>query len=139
MAGKARHAASAARPAERREPARAPLQPVPTAASRQAGHEARELDEIIHHRIRLGIVSALASTVSLTFNDLKALLGTTDGNLSVHARRLEEAGYITCEKSFENRRPRTEYCLAPAGRRSLQRYLAHMESLIAATRDKLDR
>lgn len=139
MAAKSRTTDRTSRPAERRDATRVPLQPVPTAASRQAGQEARELDELVHHRIRLGIVSALASTASLTFNDLKALLDTTDGNLSVHARRLEEAGYITCVKTFESRRPRTEYCLAPAGRRSLQRYLAHMEALIATTRDKLDR
>jgi DNA-binding HxlR family transcriptional regulator len=94
------------------------------------------LDRLIHERMRLGIVSALAVNDSLTFNELKALLKTTDGNLSVHARRLEEAAYITCTKSFAGRTPRTEYRLAPAGRRALERYLNHMEALIRATRER---
>ncbi|HET7873956.1 MAG TPA: transcriptional regulator [Methylomirabilota bacterium] len=97
------------------------------------------LDGLIHHRIRLGIVSALAASQGLSFNELKALLRTTDGNLSVHARKLEEAGYITCTKGFEGRRPRTEYRLAAAGRRELERYLGHMEALIRATRSTLGR
>ena len=97
------------------------------------------LDKIIHERIRLGIVSALAAVESITFNELKALLETTDGNLSVHARKLEEAGYVTCTKSFDGRRPRTEYRLTPVGRRELTRYLSHMEALIRATRDTLRR
>ncbi len=92
-------------------------------------------DRLIHERIRLGIVSALAVNRSLTFNELKTLLKTTDGNLSVHARKLEEAGYVVCTKSFDGRLPRTEYRLAPAGRRALERYLEHMEALIRATRD----
>ncbi|HVN08600.1 MAG TPA: transcriptional regulator [Patescibacteria group bacterium] len=92
-------------------------------------------DRLIHERIRLGIVSALAVNRSLTFNELKTLLKTTDGNLSVHARKLEEAGYVVCTKSFEGRLPRTDYRLAPAGRRALERYLAHMEALIRATRE----
>jgi DNA-binding MarR family transcriptional regulator len=92
------------------------------------------LDRLIHERIRLGIVSALAVNDSLSFNDLKRLMKTTDGNLSVHARKLEEADYITCTKSFEGRTPRTEYRLTAAGRRALERYLNHMESLIQATR-----
>ncbi|MDQ3948912.1 MAG: transcriptional regulator [Gemmatimonadota bacterium] len=86
--------------------------------------------------MRLGIVSALAVNESLTFNDLKTLMKTTDGNLSVHARRLEEAGYVSCTKSFEGRVPRTEYRLTTAGRRALERYLDHMEALIRATRDR---
>jgi DNA-binding HxlR family transcriptional regulator len=94
------------------------------------------LDRLIHERIRLGIVSALAVNRSLTFNELKALLKTTDGNLSVHARKLEEADYILCTKSFDGRLPKTEYRLAPAGRRALERYLDHMEALIRATREK---
>jgi DNA-binding MarR family transcriptional regulator len=98
-----------------------------------------ELDSLIHHRMRLGIVSALAANESMTFNELKALLRTTDGNLSVHARKLEEAGYLICIKSFEGRRPKTEFRLTAAGRRALQRYLDHMESLISATRDTLGR
>jgi DNA-binding HxlR family transcriptional regulator len=95
-----------------------------------------DLDRLIHERIRLGIVSALAVNRSLTFNELKALLKTTDGNLSVHARKLEEADYITCNKSFDGRLPKTEYRLAPAGRRALERYLNHMEALIRATRER---
>jgi DNA-binding MarR family transcriptional regulator len=94
-----------------------------------------ELDRLIHERLRLGIVSALAVNESLTFNDLKKLMNTTDGNLSVHARKLEEAQYITCSKSFEGRVPKTEYRLTAAGRRALERYLDHMEALIRATRE----
>ena len=93
------------------------------------------LDRLIHERIRLGIVSALAVNRSLTFNELKALLKTTDGNLSVHARKLEEADYIVCTKSFDGRLPKTEYRLTAAGRRALERYLNHMEALIRATRE----
>lgn len=89
-----------------------------------------DLDRVIHERVRLAIVSALAVNDSLTFNELKKLLSTTDGNLSVHARRLEEAGYVVCDKTFEGRMPRTEYRLTAAGRRALQRYLDHMEALI---------
>jgi DNA-binding HxlR family transcriptional regulator len=96
---------------------------------------APELDRLIHERIRLGIVSALAVNRSLTFNELKALLKTTDGNLSVHARKLEEADYIACTKSFAGRLPKTEYRLTAAGRRALERYLNHMEALIRATRE----
>jgi DNA-binding HxlR family transcriptional regulator len=94
-----------------------------------------ELDRLIHERIRLGIVSALAVNRSLTFNNLKELLKTTDGNLSVHARKLEEAEYIHCTKSFDERLPKTEYRLTPAGRKALDRYLNHMEALIRATRE----
>ena len=94
-----------------------------------------DLDRLIHERIRLGIVSALAVNRSLTFNELKALLKTTDGNLSVHARKLEEADYIVCTKSFDGRLPKTEYRLAAAGRKALERYLNHMEALIRATRE----
>ncbi|MBP7147102.1 MAG: transcriptional regulator [Acidobacteria bacterium] len=94
-----------------------------------------DLDRLIHERIRLGIVSALAVNRRLTFNDLKAMLETTDGNLSVHARKLEEAGYIACSKSFAGRMPRTEYKLTAAGRRALERYLDHMESVIQAVRE----
>ena len=94
------------------------------------------MDRLIHERIRLGIVSALAVNRTLTFNELKALLKTTDGNLSVHARKLEEADYILCTKSFDGRLPKTEYRLAPAGRKALERYLDHMEALIRATREK---
>jgi DNA-binding transcriptional ArsR family regulator len=93
-----------------------------------------DLDRLIHERVRLAIVSALAARESLTFNELKALLKTTDGNLSVHARKLEDAEYIACDKSFEGRVPRTEYRLTALGRRALERYLDHMEALIRATR-----
>ncbi len=103
-------------------------------ASREA--VATDLDRLIHERIRLGIVSALAVNRSLTFNEVKALLKTTDGNLSVHARKLEEADYIACTKSFDGRLPKTEYRLAPAGRRALERDLNHMEALIRATRER---
>ena len=91
-----------------------------------------DFDRLIHEHIRLGIVSALAVNPSLTFNDLKKLLKTTDGNLSVHARKLEEAKYIACAKSFEGRMPKTEYTLTPAGRKALEKYLDHMEALIQA-------
>jgi DNA-binding transcriptional ArsR family regulator len=94
------------------------------------------LDRLIHERMRLGILSALAVNERMTFGDLKKLLKTTDGNLSVHSRKLEEAEYVLCEKSFEGRVPRTEYVITPAGRRALERYLDHMESLIRAARDR---
>ena len=94
------------------------------------------LDRLIHERMRLGILSALAATDSLSFNDLKKLLDTTDGNLSVHARKLEEAEYIACTKSFEGRVPKTEYSITPAGRRAFERYLDHMEALIRAARER---
>ena len=94
------------------------------------------LDRLIHERLRLGIVSALAVNESLTFNDLKELLKTTDGNLSVHARKLEEAEYITCNKFFDGRTPKTEYRLTAAGRRALERYLDHMEALIQTMRPR---
>ncbi len=94
-----------------------------------------ELDRLIHERLRLGIISALAVSERMTFNDLKRLLQTTDGNLSVHARKLEDAEYIACEKSFEGRVPRTEYRLTAAGRRALEKYLVHMEAIIKAVRD----
>ncbi len=93
------------------------------------------LDRLIHERIRLGIVSALAVNETLSFNDLKKLLRTTDGNLSVHARKLEEADYIACTKTFEGRVPHTEYRITATGRRVLEKYLAHMEALIRATRE----
>ena len=103
--------------------------------SRPAQARAAELDRIIHEPIRLGIVSALAGCESMTFNELKELLKTTDGNLSVHARKLEEHEYVVCEKSFEGRIPRTSYSLAPQGKRALEIYLQHMEALIRATRE----
>jgi DNA-binding HxlR family transcriptional regulator len=103
----------------------------PASASR-----ADTLDRLIHERLRLGIVSALAVNDTLSFSDLKKLMKTTDGNLSVHARKLEEAEYIACTKSFEGRMPKTEYRLTATGRRALERYLDHMEALIRATRER---
>jgi DNA-binding HxlR family transcriptional regulator len=94
-----------------------------------------DLDRLIHEKVRLGIVSALAANESLSFNDLKKLLNTTDGNLSVHARRLEDAKYVTCTKTFEGRMPKTEYRLTAAGRKALEKYLDHMEALIKAMRE----
>jgi len=107
------------------------LAAIPGTASSKAS---LELDRLIHERVRLAIVSALAVNESLTFNELKHLLGTTDGNLSVHARKLEEAGYLRCDKSFEGRMPRTEFRLTRTGREALERYLSHMEGLIRSTR-----
>jgi DNA-binding HxlR family transcriptional regulator len=98
--------------------------------------ELPELDRLIHERIRLGIVSALATNDSLSFNDLKRVLKTTDGNLSVHARKLEEAQYISCVKFFEGRVPRTEYRLTASGRRALTEYLNQMEEWIRVTREQ---
>lgn len=97
---------------------------------------APELDRLIHERVRLSIVSALAVNRSLSFNELKQMLGLTDGNLSVHARKLEEAGYVECTKSFEGRTPRTDFRLTDSGRGALEAYLNHMEALIQAVRDR---
>ena len=124
--------------AHRRKPAKA----APAIRENARAHaparalELPELDRLIHERIRLGIVSALATNASLSFNDLKRILKTTDGNLSVHARKLEEAEYISCLKYFEARVPRTEYRLTPAGRRALTHYLDQMEQWIRLTRDQ---
>ena len=95
-----------------------------------------DFDRLIHERMRLGIVSALAVNDTLSFNDLKRVMHTTDGNLSVHARKLEDAGYVQCMKSFEGRMPKTQYRLTTAGRQALERYLDHMEALIRATRER---
>jgi DNA-binding MarR family transcriptional regulator len=95
-----------------------------------------DFDPLIHERLRLGILSALAVNQTLSFNDLKQLLNTTDGNLSVHARKLEEAEYVRCDKSFDGRTPRTTYQLTAGGRKALEKYLDHMESLIKVTREK---
>lgn len=97
-----------------------------------AGTVSNDLDKVIHERMRLGIVSALAANEKLSFSDLKRLLDTSDGNISVHARKLEEAGYVTCSKSFSGRMPLTEYSITEDGRRALERYLDHMEALIKA-------
>ena len=105
-------------------------------ALKWAGKDLPKLDRLIHERMRLGIVSALAANDWLTFNELKRLLGTTDGNIAVHTRRLEEASYIVCKKSFSGRMPKTEYRLTAQGRKALERYLNHMEALIQAMREK---
>src|ERR1035438_5291743 len=102
----------------------------------EAVGDASRFDRLVHERLRLGMVSALSVNESLTFNELKKLLDTSDGNLSVHARKLEEAGYVACTKSFAGRVPRTVYRLTAAGRRALERYLDHMEALIQAMRDR---
>jgi DNA-binding MarR family transcriptional regulator len=104
-------------------------------AGTKARHPAPALDRLIHERMRLGIVSALAANESLTFNDLKSLMNITDGNLSVHARKLEEGGYIDCTKSFEGRLPKTVYKLTTSGRRALESYLSHMETIIHQMRN----
>jgi len=118
---------------KKRESAATKLQDV---AAPKAKHSAPLLDRLIHERMRLGIVSALAANESLTFNDLKNLMDTTDGNLSVHARKLEDGGYIACTKSFEGRLPKTEYKLTAAGKGALESYLSHMESLIHQVRNR---
>jgi len=104
--------------------------------SAKANHPAHSLDRLIHERMRLGIISALAANESLTFNDLKKLMHTTDGNLSVHARKLEDGGYIACTKSFEGRLPKTEYKLTANGKRALENYVSHMETLIKQVRSR---
>ncbi len=131
MARPRRRPAAAGRPSTPAPPR--PLAPLPGGAAGEAD------EDLLHHRLRLGLVSALAGTDALTFVELRALLATTDGNLSVHARKLEDAGYIACSKSFAERRPRTEYRLTPTGRRALERYVAHLEALIDATRQTLRR
>ena len=108
----------------------------PSSGARQQESAAVNLDRLIHERTRLAIISALAVNTSLTFSELKELLGASDGNLSVHARKLEDAGYVSCAKSFAGRMPKTEYRLTPSGRRALEKYLNHMEALIQATRER---
>jgi DNA-binding MarR family transcriptional regulator len=121
------------RPPQAAKPAPEPLRTVQGKAPEEGP---LALDRLIHERLRLGILSALAVNESLTFNDLKKLMATTDGNLSVHARKLEEADYIACTKSFEGRMPKTAYSITATGRRALERYLDHMEALIKATRER---
>jgi DNA-binding MarR family transcriptional regulator len=100
------------------------------------GRALPQLDRLLHERVRLGIASALAANESLSFNELKTFLATTDGNLSVHARKLEEAGYVACTKSFVGRLPKTEYRLTAAGRRAFEKYLGHLEALVRAARGR---
>ena len=132
-----------ANPGAARRKGASPAAPLPAALrgvrGREAARETRTGESLLHHRLRLGIVSALAAAEALSFNELKGLLDATDGNLSVHCRKLEEAHYVVCSKTFDGRRPRTEYRLAPVGRRELGRYLDHMEALIRATRHTLGR
>ena len=131
MAGKQ---SAARRLREKKDFAEGTPQGAPAAVSGPRTTPAPQLDRLVHERLRLGILSALSVNNSLTFNDLKRLMETTDGNLSVHARKLEEAGYITCTKSFDGRMPRSDYRLTTTGRRALDRYLDHMEALIQAMR-----
>ena len=114
---------------------RRPLGSVP---GREVEADALELDRLIHERVRLGIVSSLAVNGSLTFTELRDLLGITDGNLSAHARRLEEGGYVVCTKSTNGRTPKTEFGLTPRGRKELMAYLDHMEAIIQSTRDQAE-
>lgn len=109
-------------------------EPAAQAVSTPAAARVPDFDRLIHERIRLGIVSALAANESLLFSDLKQLLETTDGNLSIHARKLEEAGYIVCKKYFEGRMPKTEFRITAAGRKALNQYIDHMEALVKAMR-----
>ena len=121
-------------PPARRESAVAPvIKPVSVSIPPSSSDDAR-FDRLVYERVRLGIMSALAVNEQLTFNELKALFEVSDGNLSAHARKLEEAGYIACSKSFEGRRPKSEYRLTPVGRKALHRYLEHIEAVIKATR-----
>ena len=129
----AKSSAAKTRKHESKDDSGSNLQDVRAAKPRAGAPEA--LDRLIHERLRLGIVSALAANESLTFNDLKNLMHITDGNLSVHARKLEDAGYISCSKSFDGRTPKTEYSLTAEGRRALERYLDHMEALIGRMRN----
>jgi DNA-binding MarR family transcriptional regulator len=128
---------SSARAGARKRPeatTRQAVKPVASAALPTLDAADAQIDRLIYGRVRLGVLSALAVNEPLTFNDLKSLFAVTDGNLSAHARKLEDAGYISCRKSFEGRRPRSEYRLTPAGRKALNRYLAHIEAVIKATR-----
>ena len=124
-----------ASPPRRDEPAprAAPTKPFSVPAAPRSSEDAR-FDRLVYERVRLGIMSALAVNEQLTFNELKSLFEVSDGNLSAHARKLEEAGYIACSKSFEGRRPKSEYRLTPVGRKALHRYLEHIEAVIKAMR-----
>ena len=125
-------AAEAARKHSGDAPPESGRRPKPALVSVQ--EDVPQLDRLIHEKLRLGIISALAAVPSMTFRELKELLATSDGNLSVHARKLEDAGYIDCEKSFQGRVPKTEYRLTPKGRTALELYLNHMEALVRAMR-----
>lgn len=112
----------------------APQKPLPVPVPPRSGSEDSKFDRLVYERVRLGIMSALAVNEHLTFNELKTLFDVSDGNLSAHARKLEEAGYIACSKSFAGRRPKSQYRLTSVGRKALYRYLEHIESVIKATR-----
>lgn len=116
-----------------RTPAKAASKPIPVPRPAQSSEDAR-FDRLVYERVRLGIMSALAVNERLTFNELKSLFDVSDGNLSAHARKLEEAGYVDCTKSFQGRRPKSEYSITSTGRRALHRYLEHIEAVIKATR-----
>ncbi len=116
-----------------RAPAKASAKLVPVPGSAQTSDDSR-FDRLVYERVRLGLMSALAVNERLTFNELKSLFDVSDGNLSAHARKLEEAGYLECTKSFEGRRPKSEYRITPTGRKALHRYLEHIEAVIKATR-----
>lgn len=131
MASKPNAAKRADAPA--RAPSKQPSKPVPVPGSAHTSDDAK-FDRLVYERVRLGIMSALAVNERLTFNELKSLFDVSDGNLSAHARKLEEAGYLECNKSFEGRRPKSEYRITAAGRKALHRYLEHIEAVIKATR-----
>lgn len=131
MASKPNTAKRAETPA--RASSKPPSKPVPVPGSAQTSEDAK-FDRLVYERVRLGIMSALAVNERLTFNELKSLFDVSDGNLSAHARKLEEAGYLECNKSFEGRRPKSEYRITAAGRKALHRYLEHIEAVIKATR-----
>jgi DNA-binding MarR family transcriptional regulator len=116
-----------------RAPSKAPVKPVAVPGTVQTTEDAK-FDRLVYERVRLGIMSALAVNECLTFNELKSLFDVSDGNLSAHARKLEEAGYLECTKSFEGRRPKSEYRITATGRKALHRYLEHIEAVIKATR-----
>jgi DNA-binding MarR family transcriptional regulator len=116
-----------------RTPSKAPAKPVAVPGSAQTSEDSK-FDRLVYERVRLGIMSALAVNERLTFNELKSLFDVSDGNLSAHARKLEEAGYLECTKSFEGRRPKSEYKITATGRKALHRYLEHIEAVIKATR-----
>jgi DNA-binding MarR family transcriptional regulator len=132
MATKPAATATRAGPSASGKPA-SKTKPVPVPRPSQSGEDAR-FDRLVYERVRLGIMSALAVNERLTFNELKSLFDVSDGNLSAHARKLEEAGYLACTKSFEGRRPKSEYRITATGRKALHRYLEHIEAVIKATR-----
>jgi len=126
--------AARAKSSAARVPVNEAARSAPAATSSKPRAHARDLDRLVHDRTRLAIVSALAASESLTFTELKGITETTDGNLSVHTRKLEDAGYVSCTKGFEGRTPRTQFALTPAGRKALQKYVDHMEAILSHAR-----